>query len=133
MTLQKNALLTLFLTFFIFACGGGGSSEIADQTDSEDSGMSFVQACNLHCEYSHDEPEGCADELSESLNACLQSCAQEDAMTMSQECEAVGVSYYRCTWDLTFTCPEGQDEPIPSNLSDCAEESGAWNACLLAG
>ena len=133
MTRYKYAPLILLLIICSYACGDDDTSGAADQTDSIDTPMSFVQACNLHCEYSHDEPEGCADELSESLNACLQSCAQEDAMTMSQECEAVGVSYYRCTWDLTFACPEGQGEPIPSNLSDCAEESGAWNACLLAG
>ncbi len=130
----KFLFFCLFLSLVCIACGGQDDSEPAGSSDNSDEpAISFVQACNLNCEYAHDEPEGCPNDLSDSLNGCLQACAQENSMDFSEDCEAVGVAYYQCTWNLTFTCPEGQSEPIPSNLADCADESGEWNACLLGG
>ena len=126
--------LVPFSFIFCIACGAeDDSSAVADTDIAQDPEISFVQACNLSCEYGHDDPEGCPADLSESLNACLQACAQESTMKFGEGCEAVGIQYYQCTWELTFTCSEGQDEPIPSNLTDCADESGEWNACLLGG
>ena len=130
----KITFLFIFLSFLCLACGAQEEAEPAqDAGSSSDEQISFVQACNLNCEYAHDEPEGCPDDLSESLNGCLQACAQENSMDFSEGCESVGVAYYQCTWNLTFSCPDGQNEPIPSNLADCADESGEWNACLLGG
>ena len=126
-------VLVLFISSFCVACGSDGDAETQEIVESGDEPISFVQACNLHCEYAHDEPEGCPTDLSESLNACLQSCAQENAMELSSSCHNSGASYYQCTWNLTFACPAQQNEPIPSNLADCADESGEWNACLLGG
>jgi len=134
MPLHKLTLFSFLIVFILSACGGEDASDVTtgDAQDSEIP-ISFVQACNLHCEYAHDQPEGCPSDLSSSLNTCLQACAQENSMTLSETCESAGVTYYQCTWNLTFTCPEGQTEPIPSNLADCADESGEWNACLLGG
>ena len=134
MVITKVSIVLSFILLVCVACGSDDGSALQEQSGlSGDEPISFVQACNLSCEYSHTEPEGCPTDLSDSLNACLQACAQENAMDFSETCEAVGVAYYECTWDLKFTCPEGQTEPIPSNLADCAEESGEWNACLLGG
>ena len=130
----KFSFCLILFSFFCLACGAEDEPAPAQDTEnSDDATISFVQACNLNCEYSHDEPEGCPADLSASLNSCLQACAQENSMEFSEDCQAVGVAYYQCTWSLTFTCPEGQNEPIPSNLADCADESGEWNACLLGG
>jgi len=125
----------LFLSVFILVlsgCGDASESE-SDEASSGQPMISFVQACNLQCDYAHDEPEGCSADLSQSLNNCLQDCALEDSMELSDACKAAGIAYYQCTWALTFLCREGQTEPTPSNLSDCAEQSGEWNACLLGG
>ena len=133
MTKPTFCVLVFFISFFCVACGSDGESQPQDTVDAGDDPISFVQACNLHCEYAHDDPEGCPADLATSLNDCLQSCAQENAMEFSESCQATGVAYYQCTWSLAFTCPEQQNEPIPSNLADCADESGEWNACLLGG
>ena len=107
--------------------GAAQADELATQA------MSFVEACNQHCSAAHNDPADCPEDLSESLNACLQDCAQENALAFDSACEAAGVAYYACTWELRFVCGEGQQEPTPANLSDCSDLSGDWNACLLTG
>ena len=131
---SKPFFLFLFpLTFlFLSACGDDPIEQGTAPTPVDES-MSFIEACNQHCDYAHDEPEGCPDDLSQSLNTCLQKCAGEQAMGLSESCEDMGVSYYSCTWTLSFICTEGRTDPTPTNLSDCSQQSGDWNACLLGG
>jgi hypothetical protein len=132
--MPKLPTFGFFLSTFIFLVACGDDSQTETQTPAPvDESISFVEACNQHCDYAHDEPEGCPDDLSQSLNSCLQKCATEQTMGLSESCEAMGVAYYTCTWTLSFICTEGRTDPTPSNLSDCSDQSGNWNACLLAG
>jgi hypothetical protein len=132
MTHSPSLILVSFTLLFLAACGGESDNGISEPAPVDDS-ISFIEACHQHCDFSHDAPEDCPADLTESLNSCFLKCAAEDEMDLSESCESTGVAFYTCTQTLSFICTEGRTDPTPANLSDCSLQSGEWNACLLGG